>query len=665
MKVIIDAEFNGLEPTKIWCIVTKEVNTGVRRIFKSSDASFVQDFLSHSRDVTCFVGHHIIGYDSRWINYHLDKHVIDPAKCIDTLVTSRLIEASKNGGHSVENWGKKFPKIKQKVEVGKDEWDDPTKIDLYVERCITDVDIQYEIYKDLLPYLKDKVWAKSLRVEHDIAVVCLDMHENGFKYNKAKGDRLLTEIETEMAELEEEIRETVPPVLSQDGEATLKRNKDGSISKKTMEVLSTGLDHRGCKEDLDSFNFNPGSNYHRFSYEPFNPGSPKQRIELLNKSGWRPYEKTKGHIQCERDLRNLSRGPEWQRKANAKDKAKLEQKLERFKVYGWKCNEDNLGTLPPDAPTGVRLLARWLTLEGRRGDLAEWSAAYVPTTGRIHGNFNGIGSWTQRMSHTKPNQGNIFSSFDLGQCRGSTPSPVEGVKLKYNNTLRSLWEVEEGAYLVGTDAEGIQMRVFAEYVEDEAFTEALVNGDKKLGTDVHSFNRALLGAICSSRDDAKTFIYAWLLGAGLEKIQQILSCSRSEASDAVAKFVAGVPGINELKRGRIPADAKRGFFIGLDGRKVINRSNHLMLAGYLQNGEACVMKHANTLWRKEVEAEGIRYKQVNFVHDEWQTEAYTMEEAIRIGVLQCKAIEETGVNLGMVVRLAGETKIGKNWYETH
>ena len=67
-------------------------------------------------------------------------------------------------------------------------------------------------------------------------------------------------------------------------------------------------------------------------------------------------------------------------------------------------------------------------------------------------------------------------------------------------------------------------------------------------------------------------------------------------------------------------DASRGYFDGLDGRKVQCNSEHLMLAGYLQNGEAVVMKHANVLWQKELKGLGIKYNQVDFVHDEWQTE---------------------------------------------
>jgi len=641
MKVIIDAEFNSLEnPTKIWCIVCKEVASGVVHVFSQDNIGI---FSRAFPDGSCFIGHHIIGYDIPNINRLVDGAEIDWRGCIDTLVVSRLVNFSKVGGHSVENWGKQWPHLEQKVKV--DDWNNPKLIDLYIERCKVDVEIQHRIYKELERFIYDPAWAKALRVEHDMAYICRDMRENGFSFDKAKAEEYLSLIKKEMRGVEEEIHRDIPPVLVQDGGVKLKVNKDGQPAKGTLRIVG----HiRGITD---------GSEFYRFHYEPFNPGSAKQRVEYLNKAGWKPVDKTRGHLKCEREYRKAER--------NNRVSKELHDRLLRFKEYGWQVTEANLETLPPQAPRGAHLLAKWLTLEGRRGDLVEWLSAFNPATGRIHGGFNGIGSWTHRMSHVRPNQGNIFSTFTTDQCRGKVPTQVEEVKLKYNGVLRGLWKAERGAYLVGTDAEGIQMRVFAHYVANKEYARTIVEGNKDLGTDVHSVNRSLLGSVCRSRDDAKTFIYAWLLGAGVDKISQILSCTRDAAKAAVAKFMSSVPGIDNLKRVVIPSDAERGYFIGLDGRKVINYNQHIMLAGYLQNGEACVMKHANILWRKEVEKEGVRYRQVDFVHDEWQTEAYNLEEAKRIGVLQCGAIKRAGEELGMTVALAGESKIGRNWYETH
>lgn len=159
---------------------------------------------------------------------------------------------------------------------------------------------------------------------------------------------------------------------------------------------------------------------------------------------------------------------------------------------------------------------------------------------------------------------------------------------------------------------------------------------------------------------------AWLLGAGNGKVGRILGCNTSTAKTAVESFVERTTGLGELKRGLIRRDAARGYFEGLDGRKVINPSEYLMLAGYLQNGEACVMKHANVLWEKTVKAEGIEFYQVNFVHDEWQTHVPgSYEEAVRVGELQCQALTDVGVDLGIRCPLSGETNIGRNWLETH
>ena len=74
---------------------------------------------------------------------------------------------------------------------------------------------------------------------------------------------------------------------------------------------------------------------------------------------------------------------------------------------GWAVNEDNLSTLPDNAPAGARKLAQWLTLEGRRSSLVEWMGQ-VQGDGRIHGTTLHIGAWTQRCAHKNPNTANIF-----------------------------------------------------------------------------------------------------------------------------------------------------------------------------------------------------------------------------------------------------------------
>ena len=334
--------------------------------------------------------------------------------------------------------------------------------------------------------------------------------------------------------------------------------------------------------------------------------------------------------------------------------------LKHYQRYGWTVDEENLKTLPATAPQAAKDLTKWLTLEGRRRSLVEWLGC-VQEDSRIHGKFWHIGSWTGRMSHTNPNQANIASPF-----AGEPKTPVEEIKFQYDGLLRSLWGVPNGSYLVGTDAEGIQLRLLAHYMQSQEYVEAICKGKKEDETDIHNMNKKALGPICKTRDDAKTFIYAFLLGASIPKVAEILSCNTPQAKSAVENFLTALPGLKKLKEFRIPLDASRGFFTGLDGRKVPCNSEHHMLAGYLQNGESVVMKHACIKWRTEAKALGIPFKQVDFVHDEWQTEVPgTLEEAEHLGKIQCDSIEWAGKELGVFCPLAGSTDIGLNWLETH
>lgn len=169
-----------------------------------------------------------------------------------------------------------------------------------------------------------------------------------------------------------------------------------------------------------------------------------------------------------------------------------------------------------------------------------------------------------------------------------------------------------------------------------------------------------------TRDHAKTFIYAWLLGAATPKVASILTTSLSKAKKATDSFVESTPGLKELKKDKVPYDAARGYFIGFDGRPIRCDSEHKMLAGYLQAGESVIMKWANRIWYRELKASGVWFKQVNDVHDEWQTEVRdNLEEAEFVKQTQINSIRLAGEQLGIKCQLDGSGSIGKNWKDTH
>ena len=265
------------------------------------------------------------------------------------------------------------------------------------------------------------------------------------------------------------------------------------------------------------------------------------------------------------------------------------------------------------------------------------------------------------MSHSAPNQANIPAVF-----HGEPKNAVEDVKDRYDGEMRSCFTVPGGRWLVGCDADGIQLRILAHYMKSEAYVKAITEGNKDDETDIHNLNKRALGPICRTRDHAKTFIYAHILGASTPKVAEILETNNGKAKQAEDNFLAALPELKRVREVDIKRDAMRGYFIGLDGRKVPCLSEHLMLAGYLQNGESVAMKRATVLWYNRAIKERIKFKLVDFVHDEWQVEVDgTKEDAERLGKIMCEALEQVGEDLDLYCPLAGSYVLGKDWRETH
>lgn len=637
MRVICDIETNGLEGcTTIWCIVCKDIDTGKTYSFIRPDQS--TDFTTFAQSVDLWIGHNFLGFDLPIINRLIPGAALNQSCVVDTLVVSRLADFNMEGGHSLEAWGVRLRCPKSSHS----DWNNFTPEML--RYCQQDVEVNFKLYKHFQRLIESPLWQRALRTEHEMVTISKEMHDNGFYFNIDEARRIFNEITGQLDPLDAELRESFPPRLKLLREITPKTTKFGTLSRTDFRWMKDG----------DLSDYSEGAVFSHCEWEPFNPGSPRQIVDRLNAAGWRPYEKTKGYIECLRTIRNKWASPE--------ERQKAEDRLPHYEKYGWKVSKDNLDTLPATAPLPARRLVHRLLLAARARTLTEWFNAYNEQTHRIHGTFNHIGAWTQRMSHNGPNMANV-----------PTEDPQHPDRSIYSNAMRALWSVPLGRNLIGVDAEGIQLRILAHYMNDRRFIHSVTSGTKEEGTDPHTLNKLALGDVCKSRDDAKTFIYAFLLGAGVEKISAILGCTLAEAKIARDNFIASYPGLLHLKQDVIPRDAAQGYFKGLDGRFVKCNSEHHMLAGYLQNGEAVIMKEARILWGRELKRLQIPYLSVNFVHDEWQTEASDdLDVCRKIAEVQADAIRIVGEDLDLNCPMAGSflnshksLAIGQNWSQTH
>jgi len=291
----------------------------------------------------------------------------------------------------------------------------------------------------------------------------------------------------------------------------------------------------------------------------------------------------------------------------------------------------------------AELIKDYLLLQKRISQIKSWFDC-VGSDGRVHGRVMTNGAVTGRMTHSSPNMAQIPNSGSL-----------------YGPECRECWTVDDGYVLVGADASGLELRMLAHYMKDDDYVKTVVEGSSKDGTDVHTKNQKAAGL--QTRDQAKTFIYAFLYGAGPDKIGSIVGGSAKEGRRLTTAFLRATPALQRL-RDTVAKYAGKGFVPGLDGRKIWVRSEHSALNSLLQGAGAVVMKQALVVLEKDIRCNKLRAKFVVNVHDEWQIECHP-DDAEAVGKLAVVAIRAAGEHFNLRCPLDGEYKIGKSWRQTH
>ena len=324
--------------------------------------------------------------------------------------------------------------------------------------------------------------------------------------------------------------------------------------------------------------------------------------------------------------------------------ASRKQVGEYLQEFGWKpkqftengrpiVNEKTLSAI--EGIPQAELIKDFLMYQKREAQVKSWLEA-IQEDGRVHGFVIPNGTITGRMTHRNPNMAQVPSS--------SSPYGVE---------CRDCWTVPEGRKLVGIDASGLELRMLAHYMEDEEYKNEIINGD------VHTANQKLAGL--ESRNQAKTFIYALLYGAGDEKLGSVCGGGREAGRKLRKSFFDNLPSFTTLKN-KVSRASTKGYFKGLDGRKIFVRSEHSALNTLLQGAGAIVMKQALIIFNDYIRH--LDAHCVANVHDEWQVEV-AEDHADEVGRLGVKSIIDAGKVLKLNCPLDGEYNVGNSWSETH
>lgn len=706
--VYIDIEANGLdEATIIHCIVCKDKDTGEWYKFRprsrlGGHTEWGKDFIEFSETVDTYIGHNIIGYDARVIKKLLGVE-IPIENIIDTLVLSRLFRPvtpdggicrekgydNRIGGHSLEAWGNRLGEHKGEFN----EWE--AFSERMLDYCTQDVTVLEKIYNHLMNVESEGFSPESIRLEHEVAYYLREMEANGFHLDKDKASKMKADTQILLNGMLEELRTLFPTKKKPVSVYTPRYTKDGILNKVSQRIISNPLAEK-----------NADGTYTIHVMEEFNPGSPNQVVDRLLSLGWSPTKLT----------------PAGKPSADKESLAKAIQTLAHIPA--------------------VRALGKYNIIANRNEKATKW-LELVKEDGRVHGHINPIGAGTHRCAHYDDNMANIakvvtdkmdldkfiskygepsvyglFQQFDSDKLFIKADSPdkkepkVEfvlcGLAGGFGWESRDCWcASSEDTCIVGADASGIQLRALAHYMNDPIYIDKLLNAD------IHVVNQEAAGL--PSRSKAKTFIYAWIMGAGDEKIGGIVGVLPEEYEELFAwakreyarnyiskerekqnlfaftidtlrkngrkadkktvaiilkgrrtkdRFLDSLPELKRFKTKDIPAAAKQGYMVGLDGRKIWVPSEHLAMPAYLQGFEVIVMKKAIILTHKKLTELGVPFKLCAMVHDELQIEC-KKEYAETVGKIVVWAIREAGRLLGSNCPLDGEYKIGRSWAETH
>ena len=669
-----DIETNGLldEVTKLHCIAIEDVDTMESALYADTHAMNTQGTLEQgvnrlmSADLS--IGHNLIKYDhpvlEKLTGKSLPKH-----KIFDTLVATRLIWSNIKsidnlrsynlgylfGSHSLEAWGIRLGGSQKMQYAPVSDPDQP----------VYDPDVKFP--------KKDPRWKGSIYT-HLMGTYCLqDVKVNSelfrrierqIKSNKLEeaiklehdAAWLLAQQERNGFKFDERKAHTLLAKLSARREVIYNELVDKFVGWYTCEGLVEPTRDLNYKNPLTASRVK-GAKFSKIKWVDFNPSSRLHIIRVLKERGWIPKEHTpSGEAKVDETVLNNMDFPE------------------------------------------ASLMAEWFLLQKRLGQLSDGKQAWleaVHSDGYIRGSVNPNGAVTGRATHSFPNLAQIPSCSAI-----------------YGSECRELFTVPEGWYLFGSDASGLELRCLAEAMskfDNGKYIDTVLNGD------IHVANQNAAGL--KTRNEAKTFIYAFLYGCGAELTgsqvgwsmdeyevwkekgahtklvarlnNQILRsgsgkplieansqtrdmiCNILKGEQVQKKFMKGLPALKMLIDECKEMHKNDGYILGLDGRKIYTRSQHAALNTKLQGMGASICKAWIIEGEKLAKEAGYKhgldgdFMQCVWVHDEVQIACRTKEIAEHFGVIYQQAMRNVQERFNFKCQLDTDFNIGRTWKETH
>ena len=277
-------------------------------------------------------------------------------------------------------------------------------------------------------------------------------------------------------------------------------------------------------------------------------------------------------------------------------------------------------------------------------------------TGHIHTNYNQTVTSTGRLSSSSPNLQNIPVRDEMGR------------------DIRRAFIPEDGHLFLSADYSQIELRLVADFAEDETMIEAFRHGD-----DIHAitaakiYHKPIEDVTADERRKAKTANFGILYGITSFGLASRLQIPRQEAKELIDNYFSTFPTIKNYMSASVEQAREHGYALTRMGRKRrlpdINSRNPVV-RGYaernainapVQGSAADIIKVAMVRIWNEMHLKGLQSKMIMQVHDELNFDVVPGEE----GVLREMVERLMQSAWNGAVPLTASSGIGANWLEAH
>lgn len=522
------------------------------------------------------------------------------------------------GMHSLEAWGYRLGVLKGDYGKREDAW---AEWSVEMQRyCENDTLVTKALFLRCDKEVETQGAQYPSELEHELAWYLAQMERNGVPFDMEKALTLQATLAARREELRKELVAEFGWWYAPNGVVTPKRPNRNKGT------------YAGCP-------------YTKLKVVEFNPSSRDHIAQRLQKLyGWEPVEFTDGGKPKvdETTLEGLAHIPA----------AK--------KIIEYLCVQKLLGQLAEgDAKKA------WLSVATN----ASREGGAITGCYHIHGSVNQNGAVTHRATHSYPNLAQVPKVMS-----DKDGNWIYGYEGRWGAECRELFYVPEGWVMLGADASGLELRCLAHYMaryDDGAYGRLILEGD------VHSANRDALGLEGKEgRDKSKTFIYAWLYGAGNWKIGHILDpLLPNEEKELLGKrkkaqFLKNTPALGHLSEAVKAKVLNPKYLLMPDGRRSWVRHQHAALNTLLQGAGAIICKAWIVEFSRRMtdrfgpQGWGGKWAALLWIHDEIEVAVRPeiAEEARQIAVDSIRYITQ---HFSWRIPLDGDARLGRTWADVH